>query len=525
MVAIRGAEYQHFRTTLSKPSLYVSLVGSAWLEGRSRTVQTFHGQLNNSAQVKVGCCVPKSSGTPLQRCFSPSFSCRRSRSAIFLLRFDKLVDSGMGPPHTPCESNVPPSPYPVYLPGEQGFALLKEPLISHHPWLTQRAPNAIRRVGLWGIFVILGGILLILATLFFIGFLWFSNDDNDMWRKIILAGWAPRSVTLASLVIRWACRWYAPASHTAPRTTGSRVLLVATLLTLTTILSQFTSTALLSDVCRASVTSDPQSSESSFAVNASMEDPIYSSWTQNVYTRSKPAFYPTSAEYSEEPFRSSNMYDTGLSLRAMIPIGDQNVRSALKTYSGFATVVDTRVVCVRPTFEIDFQFSMDPFLYVSGTVSTTQTGPKGRPFPSSYTAFFNCTTPLHSYWSGYHDVQPLTSLCLVDWWPGNQPAPFGNLDYWAWLVFSTTGSTESWMDEPWPVAQDGSDNEWATFKRPGSDTGLLRHFLDREKTYTVVYNPRDLSAYATNLLVGQSQFQVCSIVCYIRLKMCMDVSC
>ena len=54
---------------------------------------------------------------------------------------------------------------------------------------------------------------------------------------------------------------------------------------------------------------------------------------------------------------------------------------------------------------------------------------------------------------------------------------------------------------------------------------LLRCFIKREKTYTVVYNPWGLSAYATNVLAGQSQFQVCSIVCCMRLKMCMDVSC
>jgi hypothetical protein len=155
---------------------------------------------------------------------------------------------------------------------------------------------------------------LILGALAFIIFLWSSNSDNDTWRRIILAGWALRSITLASLVIRWAVAGQAgvcasilaalalhryevllpdsaavstirhlnvgphslllPLAKALKAGKGLRAWIIVSLLSLTTILSQFTSTVLLSDVHRAIVISDLQSSVLPYALNSSRTDTV-----------------------------------------------------------------------------------------------------------------------------------------------------------------------------------------------------------------------------------------------------------
>jgi hypothetical protein len=60
--------------------------------------------------------------------------------------------------------------------------------------------------------------------------------------------------------------------------------------------------------------------------------------------------YPVFAEYAEGMVGngSSGISDTGLTMRAFLPIDSQGNRSSIHVYNGPATVVDSRVVCVRP---------------------------------------------------------------------------------------------------------------------------------------------------------------------------------
>ena len=60
--------------------------------------------------------------------------------------------------------------------------------------------------------------------------------------------------------------------------------------------------------------------------------------------------YPAFAEYADGKVKngSSGVSDTGLTLRAFLPIDGQGNRSSIHVYNGPATVVDSRVVCVRP---------------------------------------------------------------------------------------------------------------------------------------------------------------------------------
>lgn len=64
--------------------------------------------------------------------------------------------------------------------------------------------------------------------------------------------------------------------------------------------------------------------------------------------------YPVLAEYAEPMIAngSSGISDTGLTMRAFLPIDSQGNRSSVHKYTGLAAVVDARVVCVRPNITI-----------------------------------------------------------------------------------------------------------------------------------------------------------------------------
>ena len=71
---------------------------------------------------------------------------------------------------------------------------------------------------------------------------------------------------------------------------------------------------------------------------------VGSKWTVGVRQ------YPAFAEYADGKVKngSSGVSDTGLNVRAFLPIDGQGNRSSIHVYNGPATVVDSRVVCVRP---------------------------------------------------------------------------------------------------------------------------------------------------------------------------------
>lgn len=88
--------------------------------------------------------------------------------------------------------------------------------------------------------------------------------------------------------------------------------------------------------------------------------------------------YPAFAEYADGKVKngSSGVSDTGLTLRAFLPIDGQGNRSSIHVYNGPATVIDSRVVCVRPNitnltaYLAPFQLSRDfPSPILSGNIS------------------------------------------------------------------------------------------------------------------------------------------------------------
>jgi hypothetical protein len=243
-----------------------------------------------------------------------------------------------------------------------------------------------KRLGYYTITIAVLGFLGPLSALAFLIFLWKADASSQLWLKIIAAGWATRSVTLASLVIRLAIAGQAtictsmlaglvlerngirysqaaavsilrfvnagPYNLIAPILQSfsaftflsiTPVLLLILLMTST--ISQFSSTALLSDLQPIMIPGNADNS--SIAYGIARLNPTYLTPGTRFFSIQAP-YFPTFAEYTEAPMVSEGVVDTGMTIRALFPIVSQPSRYVLRDYKGNATIFDSRVVCVRP---------------------------------------------------------------------------------------------------------------------------------------------------------------------------------
>lgn len=265
---------------------------------------------------------------------------------------------------------------------------------SHH---RHDRSGLVSRLGKVSTVVLVSSFALYLGCLAFLTFLWAADTNNAVWRRIVLAGWTTRSVTILSLVLRstaasqaMTCTsmlaavllqayavplptsaavsimrfdntgpWSLLNSMRAERYYGSVwMALPIVLLSFTTAALQFTSTILLSQVGRANLpvsTSVPQtyygvdpnglsfrsqlSGVQSYVDTTPTGYPAFAEWVAN-------ATVPGTTEFA--PDSRPGMKDTGTVIRAFLPIGNNDNRSRLMDYQGFATVVDMRVVCMLP---------------------------------------------------------------------------------------------------------------------------------------------------------------------------------
>jgi hypothetical protein len=263
-----------------------------------------------------------------------------------------------------------------------------------------RRPNSslIARLGKISTAILVSSFVVCIGCITFLTFLWTARTSSITWRKLIIAGWATRSITISALALRWATATQAilctsmlsaillqigavPLPSAAAISimrvdnTGPWSLLTVikskwhrksilpgvgtVLLSLTTLSLQFTSTALLSSVGLASF--PMQLSDSKTFYSADSNGRTFSSQLGGTrsWLQAKPIGYPTFAEwiatetpssrYGEYvPNNTQGIRDTGTVMRAFLPFGDVNTRNRLTEYNGFGTVVDMRVVCVRP---------------------------------------------------------------------------------------------------------------------------------------------------------------------------------
>ena len=267
---------------------------------------------------------------------------------------------------------------------------------------------------------------LILSALGFLWFLWEADHDNKTWHRIAAKNWMTRTVALSSLVLRTSMSMQAStatsmlaglalentqvlllhfASVSTMRNTNAgpymlswlifkaflkdpwrwRRALIPTLLlilVITSTLAQFTSTTLLADLKPGTVpgyNSSETTATNFHTVNGST--PFTSRGT--VWTK-KPPFYPTFAEYHEIPSDApEDKSDTGLTLRAFLPVPGQEARSSLRTFSGLATVLDSRVQCIRPQLTLEKGHFTIGALALNGSISAS----------GSQSTNFSCVLP------------------------------------------------------------------------------------------------------------------------------------
>ncbi|KAF1988510.1 hypothetical protein K402DRAFT_419359 [Aulographum hederae CBS 113979] len=245
-----------------------------------------------------------------------------------------------------------------------------------------------RKLGAWATSVLIVTNIGLLASFIFLFYLWFSNERNGTWQKIMVKGFASRAITLASLIIQyaismqaticvsmlaalWIEKRYVALAHAAeisimrfvnsgpsamlwrsvqqhafkhnPMAFGTLLLLACT-----TTLLQFASTVLLSDVQTGRIIGFPKSLahksallRGSLASNFQFYDPI------ELPARE----YQTFAEYTEPGFQNPKVADTGITLTSYLPILDTSERLAVHNFSGQSYVTDTRFACVQPVFQ------------------------------------------------------------------------------------------------------------------------------------------------------------------------------
>jgi hypothetical protein len=257
----------------------------------------------------------------------------------------------------------------------------------------------------------------ILGVFAFLFFLWSnpggSNTASTIWLDIIRAGWIIQSITLSAFVLRTAVSiqaMYDPpllslariiigsnhaystctsmlaciilerkgitlhASATVSmlrfinngpeslvlslRKTYSSVgfrIWIILLLYITTTLLQFSSTFLALDIDIGAIAGTTQQNATFAAMSVSSNPPI----AQVDYLAATPSNLPTFAEYNERAIEVSDaIKDTGVTYRAFLPFANEQARVSMQNFTGVATILDSRVVCVRPKIHPGLSISL-----------------------------------------------------------------------------------------------------------------------------------------------------------------------
>ena len=279
-------------------------------------------------------------------------------------------------------------------------------------------PGITQRLGSYLIATNIAALAILVAVVNITTFLWFGNQDNTAWRRIMIGGWVGQTVTLTTLVVRLAISTQAATAlamlasilleqsgvllHNAPAASIARyqnngpllsllpfwrearrgksvfIFCLVAALACTTSLLQLSSTILLWDIrpgfahgfeetVPAVVGYNLSNILSASVIDSSLLNGIIRH-TPNYWT-SIPQNFPAFAEWNRAvTHEDSGIADTGPTIRALLPVSSEADRSLLRDYRGMATVFDARVTCVRPDIT-DLRFS-SLFIRGSGTTST-----------------------------------------------------------------------------------------------------------------------------------------------------------
>lgn len=262
--------------------------------------------------------------------------------------------------------------------------------VSEKP-LPHHQISTLQRIGWYSLAILVLGSLILSFAVGFLIFLWWGHQDrsNTAWRWLVLEGWISVTVTLAALCIQltvsaqaavaismlasWTLeQWGTPIGQSVAIATmgfvntgplaslavfcqnlktfgGSTVFLLAALLASMTVLSQFSSTLLFSDVPLGTLPGYSRMFE--IPMNWG-NDTVFArdDFNRVDFNQMSPQAYPTFAEYKNSSTKLDNMVDTGTTLRGFLPLISEADRTSLQHYEGPMPLMDFRVVCVRPFF-------------------------------------------------------------------------------------------------------------------------------------------------------------------------------
>ena len=190
---------------------------------------------------------------------------------------------------------------------------------------------------------------------------------------------------------------------------------------------QFTSTVLLSDLKPGLVPGNFQYFQLPFRLMEYYSGTTDLSRTVDVeqLASNKPPFYPMFAEYSEDPFVGEGVLDTGMAVRALLPLPSETTRSLVRNYTGPATLFDSRVACMRPLINVTLfgllgygNYSGQFLAAILGTMRVEKAVPRVYNIPGD--TVFQCPV---IFPSGNTTGEWAVTLCGLDI-PGVMVSPF-----------------------------------------------------------------------------------------------------
>jgi hypothetical protein len=370
---------------------------------------------------------------------------------------------------------------------------------STHPG--HRQPLA-RSLGRARIATLLLGSLIILSVIGFIVFLWLGAhasiheaDGNrftfQVWHRILNSGWLLRLIAISSLLYRVVtaaqaaiatemlaslmleggsgCQLpdLARLSLTRCQTAGPLQLALAMprqlrsrdprslmqtgyllMLLIVTAATQFTSTILLTDIGVARIISDQRVFDVNFGFDyLSLESSnLFDPYVGVDYWTSRPRPALRFAEKSTPPVELDGVYDTGFTTRAFLPLTNSTQAATVRNYEGPATVIDARVVCIRPRLSgLLLNLVASQTISVAGSIALSGTYQGLETQPSFGDVEFVC--PIATGTAHDRPLQRKISLCPLDSEPARmQGGVRPDMSFYtsAYLVINSTAVSETW---------------------------------------------------------------------------------
>lgn len=268
----------------------------------------------------------------------------------------------------------------------------------------READVPLRRLSSWIRFCVTSAFLMLGVAIIFLSWLWFEHHDTPAWRRLMVSAYAAQAITISGVVIRTALSILGTLTTSmiasiiletrgaplesivsislaryanngpltlaavAPNAIGRRIWTLVTAVLALTLASQFMSTILLYDMGPTTVVDFGKTVANNFAFYT--PDHTALKYKSHDYYKQRPSSFASFAEYWEPPINTEDdVDDTGITLRALLPLSSQLERESIRTFRGVARVLDSRVVCLRPQVSNFHVCSDSAGLALCGTIS------------------------------------------------------------------------------------------------------------------------------------------------------------